>query len=70
MGGEWRDVALGDLFKVKHGFAFNGEFFTNHQHSQILVTPPNLVEAFKTKNASTTVVLYQQITCCSLARSS
>lgn len=41
MGGEWRDVALGDLFKVKHGFAFKGEFFTDQQQSEILVTPGN-----------------------------
>src|SRR5690554_5364365 len=41
MAGEWRDVALGDLFKVKHGFAFKGEFFTDQQQSEILVTPGN-----------------------------
>ncbi|HBQ07760.1 MAG TPA: restriction endonuclease subunit S, partial [Halomonas sp.] len=32
---------LGDLFKVKHGFAFKGEFFTDQQQSEILVTPGN-----------------------------
>ncbi|SEI76133.1 restriction endonuclease subunit S [Nitrosomonas eutropha] len=41
MAVEWRDVALGDLFKVKHGFAFKGEFFTDQQQSEILVTPGN-----------------------------
>jgi type I restriction enzyme S subunit len=41
MAGEWRDVALGDLFKVKHGFAFKGEFFTDEPQSEVLVTPGN-----------------------------
>lgn len=41
MGGEWREVALGDLFKVKHGFAFKGEFFTGEPQPEVLVTPGN-----------------------------
>lgn len=41
MGSEWHEVALGDLFKVKHGFAFKGEFFTDQPQPEILVTPGN-----------------------------
>ena len=41
MAGEWREVALGDLFKVKHGFAFKGEFFTDDPRPEVLVTPGN-----------------------------
>ncbi|GAA0250349.1 restriction endonuclease subunit S [Pseudomonas rhodesiae] len=41
MAGEWQDVSLGDLFKVKHGFAFKGEHFTNEKHKTVLVTPGN-----------------------------
>lgn len=35
----WKEVTLGDIFSVKHGFAFKGEFFTNEQKPTILVTP-------------------------------
>ena len=38
---EWRVVSLGDLFKVKHGFAFKGEYFTDQPQQTILVTPGN-----------------------------
>lgn len=41
MAGEWREVTLGDLFKVKHGFAFKGEFFTDEPQPEVLVTPGN-----------------------------
>lgn len=41
MAGEWREVALGDLFKVKHGFAFKGEDFTDEPQQTVLVTPGN-----------------------------
>jgi len=41
MGSEWVEVALGDLFKVKHGFAFKGEFFTEEPTKTVLVTPGN-----------------------------
>ncbi|VVH57531.1 Type I restriction-modification system, specificity subunit S (EC [uncultured Gammaproteobacteria bacterium] len=40
-GGAWREVRLGDFFKVKHGFAFKGEGISNEKTSQILVTPGN-----------------------------
>ena len=38
---EWREVRLGDFFKVKHGFAFKGKGITTNKTSQILVTPGN-----------------------------
>ncbi len=41
MAGEWREMTLGDLFKVKHGFAFKGQFFTDEPQPEILVTPGN-----------------------------
>ena len=41
MGGDWHEVALGDLFKVKHGFAFKGEFFTDEPQPEVMVTPGN-----------------------------
>ncbi|MFD6165223.1 restriction endonuclease subunit S [Oerskovia sp. NPDC060287] len=37
----WRDVPLGDLFDVKHGFAFPGEFFTDVPAYPTLLTPGN-----------------------------
>src|SRR5436190_17786288 len=36
----WREYTLGDLFKVKHGFAFKGEHFTTNG-DLILLTPGN-----------------------------
>ena len=41
MNSEWREVCLGDIFKVKHGFAFKGEFFTDEIQPYALVTPGN-----------------------------
>jgi len=41
MAGEWREVSLGELLKVKHGFAFKGEFFTDEPKQTVLVTPGN-----------------------------
>ena len=41
MAGEWGEVCLGDLFKVKHGFAFKGEHFTDEIQQTVLVTPGN-----------------------------
>jgi len=38
---EWREVRLGDFFKVKHGFAFKGKGISTEKTSQILVTPGN-----------------------------
>ncbi|PLX91480.1 MAG: restriction endonuclease subunit S [Desulfuromonas sp.] len=41
MGGEWQNVTLGDLFNVKHGFAFKGEYFVDDPTETLLVTPGN-----------------------------
>lgn len=41
MGSNWREVALGDIFNIKHGFAFKGEFFIEEKRNTILVTPGN-----------------------------
>jgi type I restriction enzyme, S subunit len=37
---EWRDTTLGELFRIKHGFAFKGEFFSDSGEA-ILLTPGN-----------------------------
>jgi type I restriction enzyme, S subunit len=40
----WRDLTLGEALRVKHGFAFRGEFFTPEgQH--MVVTPGNFLES-------------------------
>lgn len=41
MAGDWKKVTLGELFKVKHGFAFKSEYFTNEPQTTVLVTPGN-----------------------------
>lgn len=41
MGSEWHEVSLGDLFSVKHGFAFKGEHFSKTPTNNLLVTPGN-----------------------------
>lgn len=41
MANEWKNCSLGDLFKVKHGFAFKGEYFTDEPQNTVLVTPGN-----------------------------
>jgi type I restriction enzyme, S subunit len=38
---EWLDVALGDLVEIKHGFAFQGEFFRDDPPGDVLITPGN-----------------------------
>ncbi|MDR2260489.1 MAG: restriction endonuclease subunit S [Azoarcus sp.] len=38
---EWQEVTLGDVAKIKHGFAFKGEFFTDEVTPNVLVTPGN-----------------------------
>lgn len=38
---EWRNVTLGELFSVKHGFAFQGEYFSDTPQKYSLVTPGN-----------------------------
>lgn len=41
--GKWRDCKLGDLFEVKHGYAFKGEFFSE-VGDFVLLTPGNFRE--------------------------
>ena len=46
----WRNCKLGDLLEIKHGYAFQGEYFTN-AGSHIVLTPGNFNEegGFKDK---------------------
>ena len=37
----WREVKLGDLIEVKHGYAFKGQYITSEVNNNILVTPGN-----------------------------
>ena len=39
----WRDLTLGEALKVKHGFAFKGEFFAP-EGLLMVVTPGNFLE--------------------------
>ena len=39
--GKWKEISLGDLIDVKHGFAFKGEFFQTEPNNIILTTPGN-----------------------------
>ena len=41
MADDWRAVSLGELFRVKHGFAFKSEYFTDEPQDTVLVTPGN-----------------------------
>ncbi len=41
MSDKWERVRLGDYIKVKHGFAFKGEFIDTKINNNILVTPGN-----------------------------
>jgi len=43
MSSEWPTVTIGDVAKIKHGFAFKGEFFTDKATPNVLVTPGNFV---------------------------
>ena len=38
---KWEKYKLGDVLKVKHGFAFKGEHFTEEPNLNILLTPGN-----------------------------
>lgn len=40
----WREIALGEAIRVKHGYAFKGEFFAQ-KGSHLVVTPGNFHEA-------------------------
>ncbi len=41
MGFEWREVTIGDVATIKHGFAFKGEYFANEPQPMVLLTPGN-----------------------------
>lgn len=41
MVGEWPDTSLGEMLDIKHGFAFQGEFFHDEPQGHILLTPGN-----------------------------
>lgn len=38
---EWKECRLRDIIDIKHGYAFKGEFFTNEETENILLTPGN-----------------------------
>jgi type I restriction enzyme S subunit len=50
MRSSWRECALGDLARIKHGYAFKGEFFGS-TGTHVVLTPGNFHEAggFKEK---------------------
>lgn len=37
----WKEVKLGDVCDIQHGFAFKGEFFSDTETEWILITPGN-----------------------------
>jgi len=41
MPNNWKTYKLGDLLKIKHGFAFKGEFFSDEKNDNVLLTPGN-----------------------------
>jgi type I restriction enzyme S subunit len=41
MAREWTSTSLGDVVEIKHGFAFEGEFFHDEPQGDILLTPGN-----------------------------
>lgn len=41
MAGEWFPATLGDYIEVKHGFAFDGEYFSDEDNRKVLLTPGN-----------------------------
>ena len=41
MESEWQEVGFGDIFEVKHGFAFKGEHFCDEPTDAMVVTPGN-----------------------------
>jgi len=41
MQNNWKTYKLGDLIKIKHGYAFKGEFFSDEANQNVLLTPGN-----------------------------
>ena len=40
-GVEWREVSLGDIAEITHGFAFKGEYIHDQPRGDVLLTPGN-----------------------------
>lgn len=38
---DWKETTLGKYISVKHGFAFKGEYFTDEENQNVLLTPGN-----------------------------
>ena len=60
VGGAWREVALGDLIDIKHGYAFKSAFIHDESVGDVLLTPGNFAigggfQAGKTKHYNGTV---------------
>ena len=60
VGGAWREVALGNLIDIKHGYAFKGAFIHDESVGDVLLTPGNFAigggfQAGKTKHYNGTV---------------
>ena len=41
MAGDWKPAVLRDLIEIKHGYAFQGQFFRDDPPGAVLVTPGN-----------------------------
>ena len=41
MAGDWKPAVLRDLIEIKHGYAFQGQFFRDDPPGSVLVTPGN-----------------------------
>ncbi|MDE1309448.1 restriction endonuclease subunit S [Vibrio aestuarianus] len=39
---KWSPMTLGDVLDIKHGFAFKGDYFTDDDTGEILLTPGNI----------------------------
>ncbi|MDD5738681.1 MAG: restriction endonuclease subunit S [Candidatus Pacebacteria bacterium] len=37
----WEEATLGDYISIKHGFAFKGEYFSEQENENVLLTPGN-----------------------------
>jgi len=40
---EWDEFKLEDIIKIKHGYAFKGEYFSEEATNDILLTPGNFL---------------------------
>ena len=38
---EWKECTLGDLIRIKHGYAFKGDYITTNDNGVVLITPGN-----------------------------